>query len=50
MTASTPCLRHSARVWLASCEDCTAWHLSRQIKRPTSASDARPRSAHLPAA
>ncbi|HEX2075298.1 MAG TPA: hypothetical protein VHF92_16055 [Geodermatophilus sp.] len=24
------CLRHASR-WLASCADCTAWHLSRQL-------------------
>jgi hypothetical protein len=28
MTASTPCYRHPRRVWIASCQDCTAWHLA----------------------
>ncbi len=30
MSAPLPCLRHS-RTWLAYCDDCTAWHLGRQI-------------------
>jgi hypothetical protein len=29
MSAPTRCLRHLR--WLAYCEDCTAWHLSRAI-------------------
>jgi hypothetical protein len=29
MTASTRCYRHSH--WLASCDDCVAWHLPRAI-------------------
>ena len=31
MSAPIPCLRHSERKWLAYCDDCTAWHLARQI-------------------
>ena len=31
MSATTPCLRHTARRWLASCDACTAWQLTRQI-------------------
>jgi hypothetical protein len=31
MSAPIPCLRHTERKWLAYCDDCTAWHLSRQI-------------------
>ena len=27
MTAPTPCYRHPRGVWIASCHDCTAWHL-----------------------
>jgi hypothetical protein len=26
MNATTPCYRHST--WLASCDDCTDWHLA----------------------
>jgi hypothetical protein len=33
MTASTRCFRHSAHVWIASCDDCTAWHLASEIAR-----------------
>jgi hypothetical protein len=28
MSHSTPCSRHSRSVWIASCDDCTAWHLA----------------------
>lgn len=28
-----PCTRHRATVWLASCPDCTTWHLAAQIAR-----------------
>ncbi|MGY1644137.1 hypothetical protein ACI782_23765 [Geodermatophilus sp. SYSU D00703] len=28
MPHSTPCSRHSRSVWIASCDDCTAWHLA----------------------
>jgi hypothetical protein len=31
MTATTPCYRHSRGVWIAACEDCTAWHLALAI-------------------
>jgi hypothetical protein len=31
MSAPIPCLRHTERKWLAYCDDCTAWHLARQI-------------------
>jgi len=31
VSAPIPCLRHSERKWLAYCDDCTAWHLARQI-------------------
>jgi hypothetical protein len=30
-TGPRPCYRHSAHRWLAYCDDCTAWHLGRQI-------------------
>jgi hypothetical protein len=30
-TGPRPCHRHSAARWLAYCDDCTAWHLGRQI-------------------
>jgi hypothetical protein len=50
MSAPTPCLRHSRR-WLAYCDDCTAWHLSRAIAardaaaRDTAARDTAVRDA-----
>jgi hypothetical protein len=28
MIATTPCYRHSRTTWIASCSDCTAWHLA----------------------
>ncbi|MGY1590766.1 hypothetical protein ACI79D_02195 [Geodermatophilus sp. SYSU D00708] len=28
MPHRTPCSRHSRSVWIASCDDCTAWHLA----------------------
>jgi hypothetical protein len=49
-----PCHRHSRRAWMANCEICTAWHLSRQLARRAHARDVdappdgRPR--HLQAA
>jgi hypothetical protein len=33
MTATTPCYRHSRGIWLASCQDCTAWHLAVALGR-----------------
>ena len=30
-TGPRPCYRHSAHRWLAYCDDCTAWHLGRQV-------------------
>ncbi|RFU22483.1 hypothetical protein [Geodermatophilus marinus] len=30
MSAPRPCYRHSGR-WMAYCDDCTSWHLSRAI-------------------
>jgi hypothetical protein len=30
-TGPRPCHRHPATRWLAYCDDCTAWHLGRQI-------------------
>ena len=30
-TGPRPCHRHPATRWLAYCDDCTAWHLARQI-------------------
>lgn len=53
MSAPMPCLRHPY-AWLAYCEDCTAWHLSRQFARRAATApgaahvDTRPR--HLTAA
>jgi hypothetical protein len=29
--AATPCIRH--HVWMAYCDDCTDWHLNRQLAR-----------------
>jgi hypothetical protein len=26
MSPITPCYRHARKGWIASCEDCTAWH------------------------
>ncbi|MGY1623948.1 hypothetical protein ACI789_17260 [Geodermatophilus sp. SYSU D00965] len=49
-----PCYRHSRRAWIANCEICTDWHLSRQMARRAgtrvveTAPDTRPR--HLQAA
>jgi hypothetical protein len=31
MAPSTHCPRHAPRIWMASCPDCTAWHLARAI-------------------
>jgi hypothetical protein len=28
MTSTTPCYRHPRGVWLAVCDDCTAWYLA----------------------
>jgi hypothetical protein len=33
MTATTPCYRHPRGIWIASCQDCTAWHLAAAIGR-----------------
>jgi hypothetical protein len=30
-TGPRPCYAHTAHRWIASCDDCTAWHLGRQI-------------------
>jgi hypothetical protein len=30
-TGPRPCCKHTAHRWLAYCDDCTAWHLGRQI-------------------
>ena len=30
-TGPRPCYKHTAHRWLAYCDDCTAWHLGRQI-------------------
>ncbi|SDN06764.1 hypothetical protein SAMN05660642_03987 [Geodermatophilus siccatus] len=30
-TGPRPCSKHTACRWLAYCDDCTAWHLGRQI-------------------
>jgi hypothetical protein len=53
MSAPTPCLRHP-HAWLAYCDDCTAWHLARQLARPTGTPLVRltpdPRPRHLLAA
>jgi hypothetical protein len=27
MTDTPPCYRHSRRVWILACSECTAWHL-----------------------
>jgi hypothetical protein len=57
--ALRPCYRHSAHRWLAYCDDCTAWHLGRQIAARTrvapvltlvSPVDHRPARALRPAA
>jgi hypothetical protein len=46
MSTSTPCYRHPRNVWLASCDDCTAWHLAAAIARRDRAS-ASPESRHV---
>lgn len=28
MSTISPCYRHARTGWIASCEDCTAWHLA----------------------
>jgi hypothetical protein len=28
MSTTTPCYRHARKVWIASCDDCTAWHMA----------------------
>jgi hypothetical protein len=28
MKATPACTRHHRRVWIASCDECTAWHLA----------------------
>jgi hypothetical protein len=33
MTATTPCYRHPRGMWIASCQDCTSWHLAVAIGR-----------------
>ena len=40
MSTTTPCYRHARKVWIASCDDCTAWHMAlvsspRDNDRPT---------------
>jgi hypothetical protein len=40
MPYSTPCSRHSRSVWIASCDDCTAWHLAGLRSRRTAPSPA----------
>ncbi|MGY1679176.1 hypothetical protein [Geodermatophilus sp. SYSU D01176] len=30
-TGPRPCYKHTAHRWMASCADCTAWHLGHQI-------------------
>jgi hypothetical protein len=39
-----PCYRHAANRWVASCPDCTAWHLTIQISRRDAS--AEPRAPH----
>jgi hypothetical protein len=34
-TGPRPCYKHTAHRWMASCDDCTAWHLGRQIAART---------------
>jgi hypothetical protein len=34
-TGPRPCYTHTAHRWIASCDDCTAWHLGRQIAART---------------
>ncbi len=42
MRPNMPCTRH-ARVWMARCPDCTAWHLPLEIARRTAADARGPR-------
>jgi hypothetical protein len=28
MSTITPCYRHARKGWIASCDDCTAWHMA----------------------
>ncbi len=34
-TGPRPCYKHTARRWMAYCDDCTAWHLGHQIAART---------------
>ena len=33
MSATTQCYRHPRGTWIASCTDCTAWHLADAVAR-----------------
>ena len=48
MTATTPCYRHPRGIWIASCQDCTTWHLAVAVGRRALA--ALPPTAAVPAA
>ena len=48
MTATTPCYRQPRGIWIASCRDCTAWHLAAAVGRRTLA--APPPTTAAPAA
>ncbi|NDI47781.1 hypothetical protein [Goekera deserti] len=39
MTTPDPCLRHPRATWVASCTQCSAWHLHRMrtLARPSGA-------------
>ena len=34
MNETPACTRHHRRVWIASCDECTAWHLAALDVRP----------------
>ena len=39
MTHRAPCYRHRRRTWIASCADCTAWHLAALTARSDELTD-----------
>jgi hypothetical protein len=46
MNEHAPCTRHDRHVWMASCADCTAWHLAAlEDARARAAAPARARSS-----
>lgn len=48
MSEPQACTRHHRRVWMASCDECTAWHLAALDVHPADA--AAPEDGTAPAA